>query len=267
MNKRLAIIFLIIFCAFTPPHSYAQTTSAGFIREDIWYSKDPFTEGDKINIYTVIFDPDVRALTGTVDFFDQTTLIGKKTFTVASKRTQDISIEWTVTAGDHNIYAKIESAKFVNANGTYENAHLNDDQTSESKRTVKKAIIPKPSVSASTPAVDDQIQNIEKIIEDKTPEFISKPIAVGANALEDMRQSVGVRSEDQKIEVKGELQNIPSPKPNTSNSSSGALKPFKYVELFFMTLISFIFNHAVVFYIVLALLVWHVARFIWHLIF
>ena len=56
----------------------AQSSNTGFVPGNIWYSKDPFEEGDKVKIYTFIFNPDSRELSGTVIFFDKTVLLGKK---------------------------------------------------------------------------------------------------------------------------------------------------------------------------------------------
>src|SRR5438552_250675 len=110
MRKFWAILVLLFF--LMPVGALAQS-NAGFIPSNIWYSKDPFEEGDKIKIYTLIFNPDSRQLSGTVSFFDQDNLLGKKTFTVTAKGVKDIAIDWMATVGSHKIYAKIESAQFL----------------------------------------------------------------------------------------------------------------------------------------------------------
>src|SRR3989338_5661631 len=70
MTLKKALIFvLIINSLFGACRAYAQSSNAGFVPGNIWYSLDPFLEGDKIKIYTLIFNPDPRELSGTVIFF------------------------------------------------------------------------------------------------------------------------------------------------------------------------------------------------------
>ena len=116
--KKVSIVLFLIFSLFPIQKIFAQNSNTGFVPGNIWYSKDPFEEGDKIKIYTFIFNPDARELSGTVIFFDKTVLLGKKDFIILSKSANDISIDWTVTAGDHTIFGKIENAKFLISKGS-----------------------------------------------------------------------------------------------------------------------------------------------------
>jgi len=78
MTLKKALIFvLIINSLFGACRAYAQSSNAGFVPGNIWYSLDPFLEGDKIKIYTLIFNPDPRELSGTVVFFDNSVFLGK----------------------------------------------------------------------------------------------------------------------------------------------------------------------------------------------
>ena len=48
MNLKKIVIFLfIIFSVFPINNIFAQTQNVGIIPSNIWYSKDPFEEGDK----------------------------------------------------------------------------------------------------------------------------------------------------------------------------------------------------------------------------
>jgi len=140
--KKFGIVLFLIFSFLPISKALAQTTTnAGFVPGNIWYSKDPFEEGDKIKIYTLIFNPDTSKFSGTVDFFDNSTLLGSKDFTIAATSTKDISINWTVTAGDHQIFGQIENAKIVATNGTSQSVTLSDNETTKSSRTVSNKII------------------------------------------------------------------------------------------------------------------------------
>ena len=131
--KKVSIILFLVFFLLPIP-SHAQTSKAGFVPENLWYSKDPFEEGEKIKIYTVIFNPDTRELDGSVVFFDNNVFLGKKSFTAPAKSVKDVYINWSVTAGNHNIFGKIEDAKFLISTGNYQEVYLADNETNKSNK-------------------------------------------------------------------------------------------------------------------------------------
>ena len=81
--KKAGIVLFLIFSLLPIQKIFAQSSNTGFVQANIWYSKDPFEEGDKVKIYTFIFNPDTRELSGTVIFFDNTVMLGKKDFIVS----------------------------------------------------------------------------------------------------------------------------------------------------------------------------------------
>ena len=283
--KKLGVILILIFSIIPIKNIFAQIPNVGFIPSNIWYSVDPFGEGDKIKIYTLLYNPDNRELSGTVIFFDSTTLLGQKSFKIAPKAVKDLSIDWTVTSGDHTIFAKIENAKFLNSNGSYEEVYLAENKTEESKRDVPKKIITElpntiaNKITESTTA----ISNIQKTIEDKTPTFVTKAI----DSVENLRTNVDLSLEKNKESVQKELNIL-----NNSNSvnkdlteeelaaqtkikdklgdlqkSNNILKPFKYAELFFLSIFAFIFKYKILFYCILIFILFLILRFIWRLVF
>jgi hypothetical protein len=267
--QRIGIITFAILAVLPIYKISAQTTNAGFIPGNIWYSKDPFEEGDKIKIYTLIFNPDSRQLSGTVDFFDKTILLGKKTFAVPAKGVKDISIDWTVEAGNHTIFGKIENAKFLISAGKYENANLTENQTEESSRTVNKKIIPVLADLVKDSANSGQIQNVQKLITENTPDFISKPIILTANGIEKARENASIASEKKKTELNAQIKTLNNEKtPSDSKTdTSKILKPWKYVELFFVSVFSIIVKNRLIFYPILAIIIFLIIRYIWRLIF
>jgi len=280
--KKIGVILFLIFFLFPICKIYGETSNAGFIPANIWYSKDPFQEGDKIKIYTLIFNPDQREFSGTVIFFDKTVFLGKKDFAVPAKGIKDISIDWTATVGDHIIFGKIENAKFLISKDKYEEAYLAKDETEQSKRIVSKKIIPQETSTDTNSELNttnpSQIEKIRDIIVEKTPIFIAKPIANTANAIEGFRENVGTASENKKQEVKVEIKaleendkivaddNKISSDLKTENKSE-ILKPFKYAELFLFTLSSAIFNNKFIFYGILIIVIFLLFRWIWIKIF
>ncbi|MEK7564049.1 MAG: hypothetical protein AAB510_00570 [Patescibacteria group bacterium] len=264
IKKFISVLFLII-TIFPVYKTYAEVSNAGFVPESIWYSVDPFKEGYKIKIYTFLFNPDKRELSGSVSFFDKDNLLGKKNFTIPGNRAQDLSVDWVVTVGTHNIYAKIENAKFLVSKGVYEDANLSVTETKESVRIVKKPVIPLTKGDATIKEEDVTspsvlVKDIGNTVEEHTPSFISNPLLKAIDFTEGMRTSVDVNISDKRDAVKEDLENI----KETVKNDNIFLKPWKYVELFLLTLFYFIFDHKIVFYLILVFLLYLVLRSIWN---
>ena len=282
MKKILGItIFLgLIFTPFL--FVYAQTSNAGFIPGNIWYSKDPFSEGDKVKIYTLIFNPDVRQLSGSVFFFDKTTFLGNKSFTIPGGSLKDISVDWTVTAGDHTIFGQIQNAKFLNSTGTLDNANLLEIKTSDSNRSVPKTIIPIVSNASTrdTSAQTSGTLDIPNFVKENTPTVVTETISTTSNAIENFRQNTGSTLDQKKVGVQEEIKNIENKKTSSTTNKDKALlkstsqtgniasnqgvflKPFKYTELFALSLFSTVFNNKYIFYGLIVLLIFFIMRFI-----
>lgn len=264
--KKITTILFLIFSLLPIQKIFAQDSNTGFVSGNIWYSKDPFEEGDKIKIYTFIFNPDSRELSGTVIFFDKTVLLGKKDFTIPAKTANDVSIDWTVTAGGHIIFGKIENAKFLISEGKYEEVYLAENETERSSRAVSKKIISKETdmIKGAAP-----VSELKKIIEEKVPDFITEPVVSAVDKLEVFRKNTDIATLDKKEEVKNEIEDLNNAK-NTENSKTKTnplLKPLKYGELFFLSVFSFILENKVLFYGLLAVIIFFLLRFIWKKIF
>src|SRR3989344_5390139 len=269
--KKIGTILFLIFSLLPIQKIFAQDSNIGFVSGNIWYSQDPFEEGDKIKIFTFIFNPDSKELFGTVIFFDKTVLLGKKDFILPTKTANDISIDWTITVGDHIVFAKIENAKFLVSKGKYEEVYLAENETEKSSRTVSKKITSKSESSNINPetTAGTTVSDIKKIIEEKTPNFIAEPIASTINTLEEFRINTNIASDNKKEEIKNEIKALDAPK-NVSKENvktNPFLKPFKYVEVFLLTVFSFILNNTILFYGILTIVVFFILRFIWKKIF
>jgi hypothetical protein len=263
MNFKKVFIFIFLVFSIFPFNLNAQTANTGFVSANIWYSKDPLEEGDKVKIYTFIFNPDTRELSGTVIFFDKTVLLGKKDFVIPARGAEDVSIDWTVTAGDHTIFGKIENAKFLVSKGTYQEVYLPENETEKSSLSISKKIITK-TTNTKNDTTGTSVSDIKNIIEEKTPDFITKPIISTTNVLEEFRQDTTISSENKKKEIKKEIDVLNNTK-NTVNSKkevSPLLKPFKYVEVFFLSIFVLILGNKVIFYGLIVIVIFFILRFI-----
>ena len=89
------------------------------------------------------------------------------------------------------------------------------------------------------------IKNIGKLVEKNTPDFIAKPIIRVINKVEKLRL-------DMDLALK--------------NKKQAAQSENKKIELFFFSLLSFVFNNKLIFYGVLIAVILMVLRYIWNLI-
>ena len=285
MQMKKVLIILFIFSFFFPLSAIkAQTTSnAGFVSSNnIWYSKDPFQEGDKVGIYTLVFNPDSRPLSGTVVFFDNQLVLGTKDFNVTANGVVEIHINWIATVGEHVIFGRIENSRFLTSDGKYEDAYLVENETTKSSRTIEAKVVPSipettTSIGTNTKANSNNpnpntsssasgfIQNVGNAVAENTPTFIKQPVSSASNVSEKFIQSSGSSLENKKQEISKEIKALDPSKGTTAKETSQNKleKPFKYVGLFFYTLASYIFNSKFLFYGILILLVFFLLRFIW----
>jgi hypothetical protein len=137
MRKALIFLFLI-FCA--PSFVYAVDVpikNAGFVPANIWYSKDPFFVGEKIRIYTIIFNGSSYDLEGTVEFLDNDHLVGKTTFSLSGGgRVRDVWVDWKATEGKHVMTARITDTTVSVAGGARKSIVLDNTETGKSERDV-----------------------------------------------------------------------------------------------------------------------------------
>lgn len=287
--KRVSIFLFLIFSIIPIHNTFAQgSNNVGFIPSNIWYSKDPFQEGDKIKIYTLVYNPDNRELSGTVIFFDNTVFLGKKDFKTSAKSVKDISIDWTATFGEHVIFAKIENARFLISKDKYEDVYLAENKTEESKRKVSKKIITDlPDSILNSIANSTPVSDVQELIKNNTPVFVTKILDNTINSLENIRTNADTSLENKKEAVKKEIDILNKTNSNPSDDSfeeetkvkfikeklnnaqniNNIIKPFKYIELFFLTIFLFIFKYKILFYSLLVIIVFLILRFIWRLIF
>jgi hypothetical protein len=275
--KYSFFILLLLIGLGLPSRFYATAASPGFIKAPIWFSKEPFEEDDVIKVYTLIFNPDVKTFSGTVLFYDNTLLLGKKSFTVKPKEAQYVSVDWTVTFGNHEIFAKIEDPKFLLSNGKYETVSLEENQSEKSIIQTKKKVIDeaKDTVKERVTQANSQISKIQQGILENTPEAIATPVVNTANAIENFREELTIKTEIKRDTAKEELAAIDKEstkstdaKNNTTGvktaEESSSSKPLIYVEMFFYTIFAYILASKLLFYGLGIFVLFILLRFLWN---
>jgi hypothetical protein len=180
-----------------------------------------------------------------------------------------------VTAGDHEIYGEIQNAKFLTASGTYVDANLTQNQTSKSSRTVTAKVVAQNitnginSVDGAFNSTINSIQNIGNTTKNIVPTGIAQTVASTTNNLDSFRENTGTVIN----KMQGEAQKNIDALNNAKNTSTSTIdtndfqKPFEYVTLFFLTILSFIFKSKILFYGIIVVIILLVLRYIWRLIF
>ena len=195
----LLVISGLLLCGAVSAHAQTPLSGTGFVSNPIWYSKDPFAEGDTIKIFTVLFNTSGETLRGTVSFFDESAKLGATQFSLPANEVKDFSIEWKVTAGHHKIHAQIENATLLSQDGTSKAVTLANTDTPTSERDAQKqttnatsstlaagiiesALESEPAL-AVTRAVGDAIVTAE----DKLPVVVATPLKNTLAAAENTR--------------------------------------------------------------------------------
>ncbi|MFM7088999.1 MAG: hypothetical protein ACKOW9_05750 [Candidatus Paceibacterota bacterium] len=273
---KFFFILLVVFSLSGSYRAYAQITNTGFVETNIWYSKESLVEGEKVKVYTLVFNPSNKNFKGTVSFFNKATLLGKKDVTVGASTAEAISIDWVVSAGGHEMFAKITNPRFETKPGIYEEALLVNDETEKSIRTVSKKL---PDVKEVKNKIDEALESglspIEAVKDSVTsaiPESVKKPVYntfgqvdyLRTNAFESIsKERSKVQDKIQKFEQQskttpeGEERDIEAlivKEQESKNQIVGSAKaPLQYVWLFILTLLGFIFQYKIIFYFLLVL--------------
>ena len=130
-KKNLYVVTILMALTIMPifyAHGETQTlTNVGFIQGNIWYSEEPFFDGDHIRIYTVLHNNSGQDITGTIVFYDNETPINSNNFSIANERVQDQWTDWQAVYGSHKISASITNAKMILPGGALQLADRLDD--------------------------------------------------------------------------------------------------------------------------------------------
>jgi len=140
--KLTTIVFIFLFALpFLSHFGYCIAEVAynnlGFLQNGIWYSKDPFFSGDKVRIYSAVFNSSANDLIGKVEFFDNGNSLGLTDFSVTGGgKIKDVWLDFIPTEGTHKISAKIVEAKISRVSQTPETITITNTQTGADERFI-----------------------------------------------------------------------------------------------------------------------------------
>lgn len=280
--KRYFIFLVFIFSVFVPlKYSMGATTTTGFIPGQIWYSKDPFVEGDTVKVYTALWNNGTSSLSAKVEFYDKNVILGSRDVTVPSLQVQEVYVSWKVTSGDHLISAKIISPS-VTVSGKKQTISVDNIKTESDKRFVPVVI----NTIDGTPAtsgdiIKSQVDKATSSLDGLVPESISTPVSENVGVVDSFRVDTLKKITDTKAETSkkiDEFKNLDTQNkslPSTVNKntkeniqtktdkvsiSEATDKPIAYIKLFFFSILAFVFGSKLVFYSLIILCIFFISR-------
>lgn len=279
--RGLLLIILILFAS--PVFSAGPAIdNAGFVQSNIWYSKDPFYVGDKIRIYTVIFNGSAYDLSGAVEFLDNGAFIGKADFALASGgRVRDLWVDWKATEGKHTITARFANVISDGPNGK-QSAVLGSAEAGKSERVVEMDPVAKAAQVKIDEAKDAEasarasakVENLIQTVSEVIPLPVKEGVSSGKAFIEEFRIGEAYQLKLAKENKQKEIANIKADEAKalasgvkTVRSQTDAMintaeKPFAYVLLALFTIGQYIFQWQILFYGVLLYVLYRLIRFV-----
>jgi hypothetical protein len=134
-------VFLLLttyYLLLTIPAHASEQVSAGVANQPIWFSKEPFFAGEKITVFTLIYNSSAYKMTGTIELRDSTTTVDTKAFVVnGDGAAKVIGFVWVATEGTHTFRVVISSKQFFDdAGNEHAGAIAAATSTTETKRYV-----------------------------------------------------------------------------------------------------------------------------------
>jgi hypothetical protein len=269
--KKYFLFLIITFSFLLSWKAFAETTiNSGFIPGQIWYSKESLIEGETVNIYTAIWNGEKNTVSAKVEFYDKNVILGTREISISSGELKDVYIPWKITAGDHVISAKTISSTVL-ISGKTEKVVLNRTTTASDKQFVPVLITNVAGEKVSEADVlKNQIDKASNDIGNIIPSGVSTPITSGLGVVDNLRTNtlaqVNTIVNATKKDI-GEVlgtSTIEQKNPNTikkvSNTQDAIKKPIAYIKLFLFSVLSFILGSRIVFYFLIALILFFIFR-------
>jgi hypothetical protein len=235
---------------------------SGFIPKQIWYSKENLIEGDTVDVYTSVWNGEEDSILVKVDFYDYDVLLGSREIIVKPQELKEVSVKWKITAGEHLISAKIVSSVVI----------IGEDKKNVSLRYIKttsdKQEIEKLKVKTNEENKEEKTLTDSFFVDDILPENVSATINESYTNVDNFRAKTSSKLLEEKEKAKEQVESLKDDnltKDLLSSKKSAediTKKPFAYVKLFILSVLSFIFENKIVFYGLIVLVTFYFIRLI-----
>ena len=268
---RYFFVLLMMFAFAAPATLFAASVSAGVPTELIWFSKDPFVEGDQITIFAPLYNRSTYRFQGTLTLRDGDVTLGVRQFVLASGSSEIFAFPWVVTRGEHSFSVLISGGEFVSVGKNTVDLPIAEGTAQAVKRFVEsKPIAPVPSSAAET-STSSQGANVTDYISMKIPDALRDDALPVIGRIEDFRLDQAARAE---TVATGVIAGLPiSQGASTDSSAWGVWRagvvsgeiihtPWEYVKLFFILCYQFLTGNIYVFYVFCSYVIYLLVRLI-----
>lgn len=264
LGSRLFLILCFFVFSFTQVFSTEVLKNTGFVQSGIWYSKEPFFEGDKIRIYSILFNGSDSDILGQIVFEDNGKAICKGDFVSVRGRTQELWCDWTATKGEHKIVAKIIDPQVSPIGGKPYPIILKNNISGVSEVFVDKAEPPSPALDINKDKKEESLSTTTNQVEEK---FREKLDTVGNGVLSVAPKEIKKEDiEETKNKILSYVPEIVKEKFSSASSAIGADKlkePLSRVVDFLITLYKFIINDPLLIIIIGTYVIWKIMKYIY----
>jgi hypothetical protein len=142
LAKKTFFIILIVFCFTTTKTLAAETQINAGLLKNIWYSKTDVYEGDKLKIFSGIYNQSDTSFSGTAVFYADNEEIFKDNFISKPETLVEVSGSLVASSSRISIKVKISDIKILNstASSTVSSDYLLSSETDSSTISINKKI-------------------------------------------------------------------------------------------------------------------------------
>ena len=272
-------IFAVILIFSGTIRAHAAT---GFLGGPMWMSPEVPTDGQQVQLSALFHNAEPDTLNGEVMFYDGDVLLGRKSIEIDSGGVATATVSFRIGAGDHSFSASIGNLTETISAGKTEPFALSPQTVQLPKIFVSpKAGDPLDAsvvndtssggllnpVSANNPMapVVNQVNQLQTEAISNIPLSVKNPItdldnwrATSAENLNQQTKSATAAVAAQNTLAAAQQKKYGKVSPTTNFID----RPFAYVKLFFLELLTFLYSHAIVFYLIAAFVVYIIGRFI-----
>ncbi|HEY4486992.1 MAG TPA: hypothetical protein VJB70_04660 [Candidatus Paceibacterota bacterium] len=269
---RPFVVVIVLFLLLIPSSLFAVGLSAGIPRDIIWFSKEPFFDGDQVTIFTPLYNSSSYRFSGSVELRDGTATIGTQQFSLASDGASTVvAFPWKATEGEHVFSVLVTEGKFAFGGQSPVDLPISEKTTTVIKRSVGL----KPKAPVQLPPEKDSVSGIvamaeENILANLPAPFVSEAVPV-LGKVESFRIKEATRA-DAAVSA---LQTAIAPEGISVGGESGwktlfkgvktadiVHTPWEYVKLFLALCYQFVTTNVYAFYIFLSYVLYRVVRFV-----
>ncbi len=138
---------LILASLLFPVAAFAQSIPAGFPSGSVWLSDFTPEDGDTVRLYAPVYNSTSADIEGEVAFWVDSENVATAQFSLDSRESRIVSVEWKAKEGDHDIHVSIRNA---HRKGSSETLTLQEGENTK----VAVSVSPAPPTKAERLAKD-----------------------------------------------------------------------------------------------------------------